>query len=109
MVIGLCFGMTFSTAAQSRNLQLESRVDRLEAELSRLRSQLTRLEASVNRPSSSAPVPLIEPPLPIDAPSLDDQFDNLATLAIELKQDVRQLQQRLTALEQIIPDPNDTF
>lgn len=93
-------GVSLPGWSQSRDLQLESRVDRLEAELSRVQSQLTRLEAAVNRPSSAPPVTPTAIPSPMDEPSLDEQFDNLAILAIELKQDVRQLEQRVAALEQ---------
>jgi len=100
LVGGLWMSLSLTSLSQSSNLRLESRVDRLEAELSRVRSQLTRLEAAINRPVSSQPVPSVEIPSPVDAPSLDEQFDNLAILAIELKQDMRQLEQRVAALEQ---------
>ncbi|MGF1458510.1 MAG: hypothetical protein ACFBSG_05735 [Leptolyngbyaceae cyanobacterium] len=91
----LCWwGLTVAVAAQGTSLRLESRVDRLEAELSRVRSRLNQVEARNNIPPST---PSATPGL--NEPSLEEQFDNLATLAIELKQDVRQLEVRITELE----------
>jgi uncharacterized protein YceH (UPF0502 family) len=102
LILMIWAGWTTVVGAQVNQLQLESRVDRLESELSRVRSRLTQLEAHVagpNRitPPASAPVDGVDQAL-----SLEDQFDNLATLAIELKQDLRQLEARVTALEQAV-------
>lgn len=79
-------------------LQLESRVDRLESELSRLRSRLNQLET---RSGGVRPTPTIPSgaPSPLNELTLEEQFDNLATLAIELKQDLRQLEARVADLE----------
>lgn len=92
-------GFATVSAVQANTLRLESRVDRLESGLSQVRSQLTRLKAQVSR--SGSPLPPIETtsPLPNEL-SLEEQFDNLATLAIELKLDVRDLQERVSGLEQ---------
>ncbi|HEY9888278.1 MAG TPA: hypothetical protein V6D02_07735 [Candidatus Obscuribacterales bacterium] len=93
-------GLTLATAAQTNLTRLESRVDRLESELSRVRSQITRLEAQGS--GRSIPPPAADSGL-LDDLSLEEQFDNLATLAIELKQTVRQLEARVTQLEQSSP------
>jgi hypothetical protein len=93
--------VTLSTPAQTGNLRLESRVDRLESELSRVRSQITRLEAQIANPNRPIPnTPLPSPHLPPNELSLEEQFDNLAILTIELKQQVQQLENRVEVLEQ---------
>lgn len=99
VLAAICWlGITVTGKAQVNTLRLESRVDRLESGLSQVRSQLTRLEAQIDRSGSS--VSLTETtPLPNEL-SLEEQFDNLATLAIELKLDVRALQERVSELEQ---------
>lgn len=103
LLVLLCWiGITLSGQAQVNNIRLESRVDRLESELSRVRSQLTRLEAQISGPNR-APAPVIPDSLdPLNEPSLEEQFDNLATLAIELKLSMRQLEERIAELEQAI-------
>ncbi|NJL46982.1 MAG: DUF342 domain-containing protein [Leptolyngbyaceae cyanobacterium SM2_5_2] len=94
----LWFGLGSYGAAQSE-ARLESRLNRLESELGRLRSQMSRVEhqlAIPNRPAAP-PQPLPSPALL--EPSLEEQFNNLATLAIELKQRVQQLEGRVEQLE----------
>lgn len=95
--IVLWLGLGHYAGAQSE-ARLESRLNRLESELGRLRSQVRQVESQLaipNRPTPSQP-----PRAPsLTEPSLDEQFDNLATLAIELKQQVRQLETRVAQLE----------
>jgi len=91
------WGLTTGMSAQGTSLQLESRVDRVESELSRVQSRLNQLEARNNMPSpASRPS---DGPNRLNEPSLEAQFDNLATLAIELRQDVRALQTQVAELE----------
>ncbi len=90
------------TRAQFSNT--DWRISQLETELGNLRSQVNRLAASVDRPP---PVPL--PPNPATmsspAPSLEpsdtaeSRFTRLATLVVELRQEIRDLQARVHALE----------
>ena len=87
-----------SLPAQGTSLRLESRVDRLESELSRVQSRLNQLEARDRLPQSAPSLPT-DQSAPFNELSLEEQFDNLATLAIELRQDVRDLQARVTELE----------
>lgn len=78
------------TAVRSELTSLRSRVSRLEAEVRRLSGVTTR-------PVPSSPAPRI-----VEGEALgpsDPMFERLATLAIELKEDVRELQKRVTALE----------
>ncbi len=87
------------TPAQSTT-QLEFRITQLESQISELRGQIYSLQnqayganrpQSPNRPSSGRTNPRTL--------SGDPMFDNLATLAIETKQDVIKLQERLSKLE----------
>lgn len=91
------WGLATGTPAQGTSLRLESRLDRLESEVSRVQSRLNQIEARNNIPS---PTPLpANRPSPLNELSSEEQFDNLATLAIELRQDVRDLQARVAELE----------
>ena len=95
----LCWwGLTIGMAAPGSSLRLESRVDRLESELSRVQSRLNQLAARDRLPQSAPSLPT-DQPAPLNGLSLAAQFDNLATLAIELRQDVRDLQARVAELE----------
>ena len=96
----LWLGLGHYANAQSE-ARIDSRLNRLESELGRLRSQVRQIESQLATPNRPAPnLPAITSPTPALAePSLEEQFDNLATLAIELKQQVRQLETRITQLE----------
>jgi len=87
------------TPAQSTS-QLEFRITQLESQISELRGQVYSLQnqssrvnlpQSPNRPSSGRTNPRML--------SGDQMFDNLATLAIETKQDVIKIKERLSKLE----------
>lgn len=72
----------------------DSRVNQLEFQLRSLQNQVSQLQSQLPRSSSSSP------PAPITAspafePSLDEQFDNLATLVIELNQRVLALESQV--------------
>ncbi|WP_293350172.1 MULTISPECIES: hypothetical protein [unclassified Microcoleus] len=80
--------------------QLEFRITQLESQIAELRGQINSLQSQgsgVNRPQS--------PNRPGSGRtnsrmlSGDPMFDNLATLAIETKQDVLKIQERLSKLE----------
>ncbi|NER33759.1 MAG: hypothetical protein F6J93_06835 [Oscillatoria sp. SIO1A7] len=104
-----------STAIASSNLS--ARVLRLESDLFQARSQLNRLESQVARqgrrlesqrlesqrqsqtggnPAGSSPSP---PRLKPSEPTEEEQFDRLATLVIELKQQLEELEARVVLLE----------
>ena len=91
-------GLTFTSWGQGSNLRLESRIDRLESELSQVRSRLNQLAARSNLPQTAPTLPA-GTSSNLNEPSLEEQFDNLATLAIELRQDLRDLQNRVNELE----------
>ena len=87
------------TPAQSTT-QLEFRITQLERQISELRGQIYSLKnqgSRVNRPQSSSPSGSGRTnPRTLSG---DPMFDNLATLAIETKQDVIKIQERLSKLE----------
>ncbi|MEP6515975.1 hypothetical protein [Microcoleus vaginatus] len=87
------------TPAQSTT-QLEFRITQLERQISELRGQIYSLQnqgSRVNRPQSPPPSGSGRTnPRPLSG---DPMFDNLATLAIETKQDVIKIQERLSKLE----------
>ncbi|HIK45134.1 MAG TPA: hypothetical protein IGR64_09635 [Leptolyngbyaceae cyanobacterium M65_K2018_010] len=99
LLIGVLGWGIGATAMAQSDARLESRINRLESDLGRLRSQVSRIEYQLAFPNPpSAPPPAAPPPV-LDEPSVAEQFDNLATLVIELKQQVRQLEARVTRLE----------
>ena len=85
--------------------QLEYRIRRLESEISQLRSQINQFRYQTPGTPRVEVVP--RPDLPENVPpegmtrwlSGDPMFDNLATLTIELKQDVIEIRERLSELE----------
>lgn len=67
----------------------DSRINQLEFKVRSLQTQLNRLENQTgNVHNSSAPARAINATPGLDEPSLDEQFDNLATLVIEINQRV---------------------
>ena len=85
----------------------ESRLNNLESDFYRLESQVNRIETQLNRVSASGQK---IPNQPLSSQSRrrrlsqrerDKMFDRLATLVIELKQDIQELQKRVYQLEKI--------
>ncbi|MEM9906509.1 MAG: hypothetical protein AAF921_15940 [Cyanobacteria bacterium P01_D01_bin.44] len=74
---------------------LTSRVNQLEFRVRSLQSQVGRIQAQLPRPGGSTggsrPAPVELPP-DLGDPSLDQQFDNLATLVIELRDRIEVLE-----------------
>lgn len=87
--------------------QVQSRLNALQSEFYRLESRLNRIEAQLDRPpqreSSGAPAAPAPPPLSPGQNgsqlSREQMFDRLATLVIELKQQVNELEARVSKLE----------
>ena len=102
MLVLLCWaGTALSGQAELGDIRLESRVRRLESELSRVRSQLMQLGAELSGSQLGDLTPPISGSPSLNDPPLEEQFDNLATLAIELKLQVRSLEERVSYLEGI--------
>jgi outer membrane murein-binding lipoprotein Lpp len=108
-LIFLCFliilllGLWIAAAKADNLSSLQSRVSRLESDNYRLRSRLNHLESQLKRGSLSSSLDNQEPvrlPSSSSAPSIEKQmFDRLATLVIELKERVKDLELRVDALE----------
>ncbi|ESA39075.1 hypothetical protein N836_29415 [Leptolyngbya sp. Heron Island J] len=73
---------------------LDPRLNRLESQVRSLQSQVNRLQSQIPRAGGRQPVTDNTPPAP-DEPSLDQQFDTLAILIIELQERVSTLEARL--------------
>ncbi len=79
--------VTASSLTDSRVNQLEYQVRSLQTQISQLQSRLPSA-----RSDTSSPTPRIEAAAGIYDPALEVQFDNLATLVIEINQRVRALE-----------------
>ncbi len=72
----------------------DSRVNQLEYQVRSLQTQVSQLQSRIPGAASSAssPAPRTEASAGIYDPALDAQFDNLATLVIEINQRVKALE-----------------
>jgi polyhydroxyalkanoate synthesis regulator phasin len=105
--IGIAIAHQRAVSAQSINSisaevnSLYTRVNQLENEV----RQLSRLVAQINRVSQPNPLPTREKPnseIASDEPNAS-MFDRLATLAIELKERVKELEKRISLVEKKLP------
>lgn len=93
--------------APASSQQVDSRVYGLEADVRGIESRLDRIETQLSQQSRfQSPGPSAAPPqYPINSGrnrqrlSRDQMFDRLATLVIELKQQINQLEARVSKLE----------
>ena len=94
---------TQNVSAQSIN-SLNSDINRLRNRVNRLESTVRSLSQSVNRSTNqstqSTPLRITERPTGIE-PS-DEMFKRLATLVIEVKQQVQEMDKRLQRIENIV-------
>lgn len=104
LIFGLIAAWPVRTLAQTSQ-QVNFRISRLESDMRMLQSRINQLESQIGR-SDRTPRPTIpdaESDLGEVSPSMqssDPMFDRLATLVIEIRQDVFALEERLEALEQ---------
>lgn len=102
-LIALIWGSLLSDTAFSG--LLESRLNNLEFDFNRLQSQVNRIETQLTRSGSSSPKIPNNPPSSsrrrrrLSPQEREKMFDRLATLVIELKQDIKDLQKRVSQLE----------
>lgn len=115
VALGLTAILLIGGSGAQASINDSSRISRLESEIFTLRSQLNRLESEVSqlRRSERSPATIsvpdtIAPDTPStrspNDPTLAEQFDNLAILAIELKDRINAIEERLSEIEaQIAP------
>lgn len=101
-VVIIIWGGFLSYPALSQ--QVEARLYNLEANLNRVQVRLNQIESVLNRnrsPSSRLPVTLPQPQRNNrrNVSQQDAMFDRLATLVVELKQQVNKLEARVSKLE----------
>lgn len=118
-VIVLIIGLTFALIIVTNKPASSQSITGLNAEISSLRSRINRLESEIRNVRSSRTAPglpyelperesidgeIENPPVVNDQPigKSDPLFERLATLIIELKEDVRNLENRLDVLEEKI-------
>ncbi|MFN6487559.1 MULTISPECIES: hypothetical protein [unclassified Nostoc] len=98
----IIWGGLFGNTASSQ--QVESRIYNLEADLNRVESRLNQIESQLGKtrqsPSSRTTLTSRQPAGSRGNLSQQDpMFDRLATLVIELKQQVNKLEERVAKLE----------
>jgi outer membrane murein-binding lipoprotein Lpp len=84
--------------------QIESRLNNLQADFRRFESRLNQIESQLNQtrqsPSlRSSPPFSLTPRRSVSPTERDAMFDRLATLVVELKQQVNKLEARVSQLE----------
>lgn len=100
ILVFITWGGLISRPVSSQIVQ--SRLNNLESDFSRLESRLNRIESQLRQSGVRVPTNRSGSTDRKARPSQiqgDQMFDNLATLAIELKQDVRKLEKRVSKLE----------
>ena len=102
ITLGIGLGWNNLTLAQGSTTQLEYRMSRLESQVSQLIGQINSLQYQTSgttviqvKPDPTNPTPELKNPLM----SGDPMFDRLATLVIETKQDVQELQKQIAELK----------
>lgn len=102
LLVIIAWGGVNTETASSQ--QVESRINRLESEFYGIESRLNRIESQLNQVGRSGS-PVAPPPPQINSGrnrsqlSREQMFDRLATLVIELKQQVNKLEARVSKLE----------
>ncbi|MGV0028023.1 hypothetical protein [Phormidesmis priestleyi] len=94
----LCLLPLQSCSPAQAQAGLDSRVSRLETDFFGLQSRLNQIESRIPRSSVAPSVPSSVPDRRPRVASADPQFDRLATLVIELKERVTQLENRLAKI-----------
>ncbi len=83
--------------------QVESRINNLEADLNRVQSQLNQIQSQMGQtrlsPSPRTTLTPRQPSRNLSQTERDKMFDRLATLVVELKQQVNKLETRVSQLE----------
>ncbi|MBD2531671.1 hypothetical protein H6G97_19575 [Nostoc flagelliforme FACHB-838] len=96
----ILWGSFFARIASSQ--QVDSRINNLQADLNRVESRLNQIESQLGRTGQSPSPRTTLTPRTGSRGNLSQQnpmFDRLATLVIELKQQVNKLEERVSKME----------
>jgi hypothetical protein len=110
LIVMLWLSMQTATPGQSTSV-LESQISRIETENRSLRSRLNQLESQVARLSNNAGIE-VSPPISADTPyaisslAEDPTFKRLATLVIELKERVVEVEAAIARVAPAQPLPS---
>ena len=99
LVVIIWLGLLSNTASSQ---QIESRFNNLQADFNRVNLRLNQIELRLNQGSqlSSPRTSITVPPgRNLSQQEREQMFDRLATLVVELKQQVNKLEQRVSQLE----------
>ena len=101
LLVTVAWTWLISTPASS---QTQSQINALEVDINGIESRLNRIEAQLNQLGRFAPPTATPPPSRSNSGrntplTRDQMFDRLATLVIELKQQVNKLETRVSKLE----------
>ena len=100
ILILLVWGGLISQPASSQ--QFQSRINTLKFDLSRLETRVNRIESQLGSRGIRVPSNPSDPTAQKSTSSQiqrGDMFENLANLVIELKEDVKKLEERVSKLE----------
>lgn len=95
LVLALCLSLWLRPVRASSSLA-ETRITQLEFKVRSLQTQLNQLQGQSPPPSSHISTSRIDSNPPLDELPLDDQFDNLATLVIEINQRVKRIEEQIS-------------
>lgn len=100
VVLGVWMGLLSHPAASQ---QIESRFNNLQADFNRVQSRLSRVESQLNQVSQCPSQRMtLTPPQGNAERNLsqsEEMFDRLATLVVELKQQVNELEKKVSRIE----------
>jgi uncharacterized phage infection (PIP) family protein YhgE len=100
VVLGVWMGLLSHPAASQ---QIESRFNNLQVDFNRVESRLSRVESRLNQVSQCPSTRMsLTPPQGNGQRNLsqsEQMFDRLATLVVEVKQQVNDLEQRVSQIE----------
>jgi outer membrane murein-binding lipoprotein Lpp len=102
VLVLIIWGGLFSNTASSQ--QIESRLNNLQADFNRVESRLNQIESQLYQRQPSSTRTTLTPRQSTARGNLsqaerDKMFDRLATLVVELKQQVNTLEKRIAKLE----------
>ncbi|MBE9063521.1 hypothetical protein [cf. Phormidesmis sp. LEGE 11477] len=104
LAVGVCIALVmlslmanlWSNPVKASSPLNESRIRQLEFQVRSLQNQISQIQSRPTGGSTSAPPVAPIPAEVFDGPSPQEQFDNLATLVIEINQRVQAIEQQLS-------------